>query len=96
MPAMQLPFSALDALIDPLPHPLLFATVSGANRYRFPPPDSGRKLRGSRLSPRPASWSQGEPRETPGELPVARVYRAGADARPLVAARGSVLEGKRC
>ena len=37
--------------IDAHPHPLLFATVSGAHLYGFPSPDSDFDLRGAHLLP---------------------------------------------
>lgn len=41
----------LKTIVDAQPHPLLFATISGAHLYGFPSPDSDYDLRGSHILP---------------------------------------------
>lgn len=48
----------------PLPHPLLFATVSGAHLYGFPSPDSDVDLRGSFVLPMDDLLGLQSPHET--------------------------------
>src|ERR1017187_5970692 len=43
--------SRLQSIVSAQPHPLLFATISGAHLYGFPSPDSDFDLRGSHVLP---------------------------------------------
>ena len=54
----------LKAEVERHPHPLVFATVSGAHLYGFPSPDSDYDLRGVHVLPLPAMVGLDEPRET--------------------------------
>lgn len=54
----------LQRIADSHPHPLLFATVSGAHLYGFPSPDSDWDLRGAHILPLDALLGLDEPDET--------------------------------
>jgi len=54
----------LSTIADAHPHPLLFATVSGAHLYGFPSPDSDWDLRGAHILPVHAVLGLDEPEET--------------------------------
>ncbi|MCL2645804.1 MAG: nucleotidyltransferase domain-containing protein [Phycisphaerales bacterium] len=50
---MNLPLDQLRARVTAHPHPLIFATISGAHLYGFPSPDSDFDLRGAHILPLP-------------------------------------------
>ena len=54
----------LRRIADSHPHPLLFATVSGAHLYGFPSPDSDWDLRGAHILPLEAVIGLDDPEET--------------------------------
>jgi hypothetical protein len=54
----------LKAIADAQPHPLIFATISGAHLYGFPSPDSDYDLRGVHVLPVQAVIGLDEPDET--------------------------------
>lgn len=56
--------AALAEAIKNHPHPLLFATVSGAHLYGFPSPDSDWDLRGAHILPLSQVVGLSEPKET--------------------------------
>ncbi|GHA78738.1 DNA polymerase beta superfamily protein [Streptomyces termitum] len=56
--------AVLDSVVAEEPHPLLFATVSGAHLYGFPSRDSDVDLRGVHLLPARALLGLDEPEET--------------------------------
>jgi uncharacterized protein len=56
--------SQLLLIVQAQPHPLLFATVSGAHLYGFPSPDSDYDLRGVHILPLTAIAGLREPKET--------------------------------
>ncbi|MCA8971084.1 MAG: nucleotidyltransferase domain-containing protein [Planctomycetes bacterium] len=64
---MKLP-GELRNIVQAFPHPLLFATVSGAHLYGFPSPDSDYDLRGSHVLPVESLVGLQEPRETEERL----------------------------
>lgn len=66
MPATTYAFpnALFEAALAEVPHPLVFATVSGSHLYGFPSVDSDFDLRCSHLLPGEALWGLGEPRET--------------------------------
>lgn len=56
--------SQLAEAVENHPHPLVFATVSGAHLYGFPSPDSDWDLRGVHILPLAQVVGLGEPNET--------------------------------
>lgn len=54
----------LKSIVEGQPHPLLFATVSGAHLYGFPSPDSDYDLRGAHILPLREVAGLYEPQET--------------------------------
>jgi uncharacterized protein len=60
----SLPTDALNALLEQLPYPTVFATVSGSHLYGFPSADSDFDLRASHVLPPEALFSLRAPRET--------------------------------
>jgi len=54
----------LKRIADTHPHPLLFATVSGAHLYGFPSPDSDWDLRGAHILPLDGVIGLNDPEET--------------------------------
>lgn len=58
------PDSTLKAIAASHPHPLLFATVSGAHLYGFPSPDSDWDLRGAHILPLREFGGLDDPTET--------------------------------
>lgn len=47
----EIPYTVLRRIVSAQPHPLLFATLSGAHLYGFPSPDSDYDLRGIHVLP---------------------------------------------
>jgi predicted nucleotidyltransferase len=99
MTDLTLPHAELSRVVADHPHPLLFATVSGAHLYGFPSVDSDVDLRGAHLLPVAALVGIGRPVET-----VSRMWvQSGVEmdlvthdlrkfARLLVRPNGYVLE----
>ncbi|MER5890248.1 nucleotidyltransferase domain-containing protein [Streptomyces sp. NPDC001941] len=65
---LDAPSLDLAAVVAEQPHPLLFATVSGAHLYGFPSRDSDVDLRGAHLLPTAALVGLGEPDETRSQM----------------------------
>ena len=61
---MTLPLDTLRRMVNEQPHPLAFATVSGAHLYGFPSPDSDYDLRGVHVLPAREVLGLDEGRET--------------------------------
>lgn len=60
----SLPLAKLKEQVDQHPHPLMFATISGAHLYGFPSPDSDFDLRGIHLLPLHDVIGLNEPNDT--------------------------------
>jgi hypothetical protein len=69
---MDIPFEELRSAVAAHPHPVLFATLSGAHLYGFPSPDSDFDLRGAHILPAPSFGLLTDPVET-----IARSEREG-------------------
>ncbi|QDU83192.1 putative nucleotidyltransferase [Planctomycetes bacterium Pla163] len=91
--------AALQRVVEESPHPLVFATVTGAHLYGFPSPDSDYDLRGAHVLPHAAFGGLSDPRRTievmdpDGEVDLDLVsHDLGKFAALLLRPNGAVLE----